>query len=218
MKDEDPQEAPPVAGKFASAVLRAVDAAIGALQRLRKRIEAPAEDEEAAHAGGTGAPGLDEAEPAGIAEPRPKTLRRRLLTVVMCILLGFVAGAWLAYRSFSRQLVSHEKLVERMRDDIQDSRKAETVSLKARDKCFDELAAYRQQAREAKEEIADCRSQAESLSQQVAGIQRPARPAARPAAAATNRPRAVEKSGTCATGGRDPAGSLLDCIEKFNRQ
>lgn len=214
MKDEEPQpdEDPPGPGRFAVAALRAVDAAIRALQKLRDRIAAPAEDEE------SGTSMLDGAATAEAEEPRPKSLLHRALIVLMCIVLGAAGGAWIAYRALSKRAVSQEKLIDFMRDDIEQSRKAEALSLKARDKCFDDIVAYRQQTREAKQEIADCQSQVESLSQQVAEPKRAERPASRPGPApATPSPRAAPRSGTCVTGGNNAAGNLLDCIEKFNR-
>jgi hypothetical protein len=226
MKDEEPQpdENPPGPGRIAVAALRAVDAAIRALQKLRERIEVPAEDQEDARSRGrSGASMLDEAASAEAEEPRPKTLLHRALIVLMCVALGAAGGAWIAYRALSKRAVSQEKLIDFMRDDIEQSRKAEAVSLKARDKCFDDIAGYRQQTREAKQEIADCQSQVESLSQQVAeqagaAPKRAERPASRPGPApATPSPRTAPRSGTCVTGGTNAAGNLLDCIEKFNR-
>jgi len=226
MKDEEPQpdENPPGPGRIAVAALRAVDAAIRALQKLRERIDAPAEDEEDARSRGrSGASMVDEAATAEAEEPRPKTRLHRALIVLMCILLGAAGGAWIAYRALSKRAVSQEKLIDFMRDDIEQSRKAEALSLKAKDKCIDDIAAYRQETSEAKKETADCRSEVESLSQQAveqrrAEPKRAERPASRPAPApATPGPRAAPRSGTCITGGENAAGNLLDCIEKFNR-
>jgi hypothetical protein len=221
-KAEDTDKAAPRPSVVSAAVLRAIDACLHALQRLRSRFEVPAEDKDAKRDGGRRSQSAPELAPATEeAAPHSKGFLYRALIVLLCLLLGSAAGATLAYRVFSKKLESHATVVERIEDELDIAKKEEARSVNLMAKFQKENAEFRLEVREAQREVEDYKRRIDELEKQQAAtkrIERPVSSSGRAAVpAATAKPRAPEKTGTCTVGPGNPSGSLSDCIDKFNR-
>lgn len=226
----DQEAAPQGSGKPARVALRAIDAGLAAIaagaaamQRLRNRIEPTGtEAEDGAAAGKRRRSGDDEAAASGapVAAPERKTLLHRFLIVVMCLLIGGVAGMLISHRNFSRQLDAQEKRLEFLQEDLKGARKDEMRILAEKRQLYRELAEQKTALNEARAEIEEHVSRIAELSRRVPesrGTTRPSdriRPTPAPVVA---QPRRAPKVGTCVTGTANPAGDLLDCIGKFNQ-
>lgn len=223
MMDEAPsqEEAAQGPGKLARAALRTIDAGQRGLQRLRERIEVPAEDAEASAEHGRRKASAVAAAPAAEPSPPPrKTLLHRFLIVVMCLLIGGVAGMLISYRGFSRQADAQKKQIDYLQDEIAQSRKAEARDLGAKLKLQKELTEYRHYLGEADQELKDYKQQIAELKARLApprSAAPPASPGGSGTAPTTARPRAAQKTGTCVTSAENPTGNVLDCVTKFNR-
>lgn len=222
MKEETPQEedAAPEEhkpGALATAALRAIDAGMRLLQRWRDRIDPPAGEGDVVEVA------EPEAAEAAVA-PVQKTLLHRALIVLMCLLIGGSAGGLFAYRGFSRALESHSAMVERLQEDLAESRKDETRSYNAKAKFQKEVLEYRKTQRETELELQTAKARIEELNRQLQGQKSDSRskPAAAPAtsrpAAAPAAPKApvARRSGTCIAGTANTAAELKECLEKFN--
>ena len=230
MTDEEPnqEEATQRAGILArmarraiDAGLFAIDAGLRALQGLRHRIEPPVADAEATGMRGKrNRPGGDE-PPAIVASPPPrKTLLRRFLTIVMCLLIGGVAGMLISYRGFSRQIESQQKRIDHMQDEITQALRDEARSLGEKRKLQREIVDYRDSLNEARQEITEHQRQIAELNAQLSTARQPVRAADRsgpPPKPVAAQPRTAPKTGTCVTGGANSTADLLDCISKLNR-
>lgn len=227
----DQETAPQGPGKLARAALRAIDAGLaaietgaGVLQRLRNRIKpTEAEGEDKTAEGKRRRSGDDEAAPIGapVAAPSRKTLLHRFLIVVMCLLIGGITGMLISHRSFSRQLDAQERRLEFMQDDLKGARKDEMRIVGEKHKLQNEVAEHQNALREARQEIEERLFQIAELNARLSVARNAVRPADRvrptpgPVAGQSRTP---PKAGTCVTGTANPAGDLLDCIGKFNRQ
>lgn len=227
MNDDAPnQEAAARPGMPARVALRAIDAGLRALQGLRGRVAPPASDEEGAERGSRRGQAAAVDEPAAVvatARPR-KTLLHRALIILMCLLIGGVAGMLISHRGFSKHLDSQAKRIDFLEDEVRQSRKDEARKLVAQRKLLKEITEYRDALSEAQDEAEELKRQIAELNARLT----PARDASRPlqsgpGAAPTTarpsvaRPNAAPKTGTCVTGTENPSGNLLDCIGKFNR-
>jgi hypothetical protein len=224
MKDEAPnqEEVTHHAGVLTTTALRAIDAGLGVLQRLRNRIEGPVADEEISRkGGGRGQTGGDEPPAIAASSPPRKTLLHRFLIVVMCLLMGGVAGMLTSYRGFSKQIESQANRIDIMQDEIKQSRTDEARNLHEKYKLQKEIAGYRNSLSEARQDVEDHKRQIAELNTRLSVTQEVGRPAdqgrraPKPVAIQARTP---PKTGTCVTGTANPAGDLLDCIGKFNSQ
>jgi hypothetical protein len=222
-KAEDREEAAPRPGLVTMTMLRAIDACLHALQRLRGRFEVPAEDERSGRDGGKRTQSTPQ-EPSAAEEaaPRPPGLLYRLLIMLICLLLGGGAGAFLSYRGLSKLVQARGAEVERLQDELDISKKEEMRSVNLMAKFQKENAEFRLQTREAQREAEDYKARIDELEKQMAATKRVERPAptGRRAAAPTaaTRPSAPLKTGNCAVSAGNPSVNLADCIEKFNQQ
>jgi hypothetical protein len=219
----DQDEAPKRPGKLAAAALRAIDACLGALQRLRKRFTVPAEDEDSSGQGGKRSQSAADQPPVVVAgAPGQKTLLHRALIVLLCLLLGGVGGALFSYRGLAKMLATRGAAIEQLQEEIDLSKKEEARSLNLTARYQKENSEYRQQSREAQREVENYKSRIEELGKELTAMKRVEAPAPRGArvapAAAPAKPSAPQKSGNCVVGTANPSGNLTDCIEKFNRQ
>lgn len=221
-KAEASDKAAPRPNVVKVALLRVIDACLGALQRLRSRFESPDQDEGSSRGGGKRSQSPDkEPPPAEEAAPRPQGLLYRVLIVLLCLLLGTAAGGLLSYRVLSQKLEAHATVVERMQDELDIAKKEEARSVNLMAKFQKENAEFRLQVREAQREVADYKSQVDELDKQLAATKRVERPApssgraANPVAKAA--PAVPQKAGDCAVGSANAVGNLANCIDKFNR-
>lgn len=223
MKDEVPNldEAEQGPGWLARLELRAIDAGLRGLHRLRGHIEAPVEDEaDSGQHGRRKSAASDEAPAPEAAAPPRKTLLHRFLVTVMCLVIGGVAGMLISHRGFSKHIESQQKQIDYLQDEVSLSRKAEARELGAKTKLQKELTEYRHYLGEADQEINDYKAQIAELKARLAPP-RSAAQAASPGRAGTPpvtaRLRAPQKTGTCVTSADNPTGNVLDCVSKFNR-
>lgn len=207
-----------IRGALTAAALRAVDAGLRTLQGWRNRIEPSVEEEDSRH-GRSRRGAVDEPAAVAVAVPQPRSLLRRALTVLLCLALGAGAGTFSAHRGFAQLLASRQAVIEFQQEEIDLAKKEEALNLNAKAKAQNEIADYRKRLREAQQEIEDQAGRIEELDQQVVAMKQRAERAAAPpplAVAARGRP-APRKTGNCVTGTTNAGGSLLDCIDKFNR-
>jgi septal ring factor EnvC (AmiA/AmiB activator) len=229
---EDNDKAAPSVGLVAAAVLRAIDACLRALHRLRRRFEAPL-DKEASPRDARGGSASGENSAAETAEdvPRQKPLLYRLLIIVICLLLGGITATLLAYRGFAKVIEARGTVIERLQEDVELSKKEETRSVNLTAKFQKENSEYRLQMRELQREADEYKTRIEDLNKQLTALKRvePPAPTARasaPVARAIARPNPAPspaaspppKTGTCAVGTGNLSGNLAECIDKFNRR
>ena len=208
--DKDEARQPP--GRAATLILRGIDACLGALQKLRKRFEPPVEEGAGGRAGQHGGAVAD----AAAAAPRRRGFLYRLLTVLVAFLLGAGGGTWVAYRGMARILDLRAAAVDRLRDELDVSRKEEGRSVNQMARFQRENGELRLQMREAQRQNEDDKVRIDDLEKQLAEAKRVARPATagHRAAAESGSP---PKSGRCAVGTGNPGADLTTCIEKFNQ-
>lgn len=208
-------------GALATAALRAVDAGLRALQRLRSRLEPAVVEEDAATARGRRKQPVSEEAPApAVPAPTAKSFLHRALIVLMCLLIGGVSGMLFSYRAFSRQLEAQQKRIDYLQDEDRLARKNETRNLGAKLKQQEEIAECRQSLSEVEQEVEGYQRQIAELKPQLPSTPSVGRPKSRNEVAAkalTAQPHIPQKTGTCVTGTGNPSGDLLDCISKFNR-
>lgn len=194
---------------FKAAVLRAIDACLRALQGLRRRLEAPVDEDE----GGRGARRC-EVEADATAETVPSRrigFLHVLLAGLVCLLLGAGAGTWGAYRGMAKIFELRTAEVDRLQDELEVSRKVQTRSVNQMARFQQENAEIRLKLLQAQRMRQDDQARIGDLQKQLAGTPRAERPTA-PAAA----PQAPPKAGTCAVGTGNAAADLTNCIERFN--
>lgn len=209
-----------ITGALTAASLRAIDGGMHALQRLRDRIEVPDDDESISRGDRRrGRSVVDEQPVAKAVEvSRSASLLHSTLVVLMCLLIGGVAGMLFSYRGFSKLLDSREAMIESMQDEIAQAKKEEALDLDAKAKYQRDLGEYRKQLRESQYAVEEYRSRVENLNSQLIAMQRANQPASRDGRAAPAARQALpQKSGTCVTGTTNLTGKLADCIDKFNR-
>lgn len=223
MKDEVPilEDAEQGPGRLARSALRAIDAGLRGLHRLRARIAAPGADEEgSADHGHRKSSAVDETPAPETSAPPRKTLLHRFLVTVMCLVIGGVAGMLISYRGFSKQIDSQLKQIDYLQDENRLAARNEVRNLDAKTKLQREIADYRAYLNEIQQESADYKRQIAELKARLAPPPSPARPAAKGGTAtapATARLRLPQKTGTCVTNTENPSDNVLDCISKFNR-
>ncbi len=208
---EPAEEARP--GIFARTALRAVDACLHRLQEVRDRIEPPPPEDARGERGRRGAAAEGKEAVRG---PRPHSLLRRVLTVVLAFALGAGGATFMAYRGFAQMVASQEALIDFQQEEIEGLHKQEAINVKARAKAQGEAADLRKRLREVQMEIEERDARIDQLDQQVIAL---SRRLARPTfAAGTAKPGTVpRKTGTCVTGTTNASGNVLDCIDTFNR-
>lgn len=221
MKSKDDQEASaaesePRPARLKKALLRAVDACSAGLQRLRNRIEPPLEESLRDHGRRNGAP---EAQ----APPRPKSLLRRTLIVVLCLLIGGNVGMLFSYRLLARSLDARAEVIDFLQERIADWQREDGRNRKSLAKCQEESGAHWKAAHEAQRQVDADKEKIDELEKRLASVKPVERPIAPPAArtpsartppAATARPL---KSGDCTTGATNAAENLAKCLDQFNR-
>ena len=209
------------AGMLVAAALRAIDAGVRVLQRLRNRFEAPVDDDDSLRAGAKRNRSVsDEPAAAAVAAPQQTPLWQRALIVLLCLLLGAGTGSLVSYRGFAKLLSSRDAVIEYMQDEIDKSKKEEVLNLNAKAKYQGEIVEYRKQLRETQQGLEDYKSQVEELSGKLAAMtraERPAPPSGNTATAAAAKPRAPQKTASCVTGTANLNGNLANCLDKFNR-
>jgi hypothetical protein len=221
-KAEDRDQAAPQPGVVTVTMLRAIDACLRTLQRLRSRFEAPAEEEGFSRGGGKRRQSGPQEPTAGEEPaPRPRGLLFRLLIMLICLLVGGGAGAYFSYRGLSKLVAARGAAMEQIQEELDIAKKEEARKVNLMAKFQKENAEFRLQMREAQREVEDYKSRIDELDKQLAAakrVERPA-PAGRRAAvpAASAKPRAPQKTGDCTVGTGNLSGNLTDCIEKFNR-
>lgn len=212
-------EHPHHGGMMAGAALRAIDAGLRALQRLRNRIEVPVEEDEDARHGrsrraGTLAAAIALELPVSPGAPPARSLRRRALTVLLCLLLGAGVGILLAYRGAAELLAARETMIEYQQEQIERGTRQEAVDLDIRSRQQNEIAVYRQRLRETQQEVDEQQSRIAQLDSELQAMKRVAQPAPRSAGGARAVP---QKIGNCVTGPTSTPAQLRECIDKFNR-
>jgi hypothetical protein len=212
-KNRERDDPAPSPGAVAKTAIRAIDACMGVLQRLRGRFE-PQSDGHGKHSQPEPTPVPETTE---AAPQRPSFLHRALI-VLLCLLIGAAAGAAISYRGLAIKLKEHAGVVERMQDEIDAAKKAEARNVKLMDRFQRENAEYRQQTREAGREAEEQKSRADQLEAQLAAkkhAEQPPPPSGRAAIAHPKaRPSAPPKTGDCTVGN---GSDLTKCIDKFNR-
>jgi hypothetical protein len=213
--DKDEERQPP--GRVATLILRAIDACLRALQKLRSRFEPPAEERGAAPgAGKRGGAASEESPAAAEAPPKRHGFLYRLLVVLACLLIGAGGGTWVAYRGMAKMLDVRAAAVDRLHDDLDIARKEQTRSVNEMTRFQKENAELRLQAIEARHETESDKARIDELEKQLAEVKHVERPAA-PGRHATVEPGSPPKSGRCAVGTGNPSADLTNCIEKFNQ-
>jgi hypothetical protein len=212
-KNRERDDPAPSPGAVAKTAIRAIDACMGVLQRLRGRFE-PQSDGDGKHRQPEPTPVPETTE----AAPQRPSLLHRALVVLLCLLIGAGAGAVISYRGLAIKLKEHAGVVERMQDEIDAAKKAESRNVKLMDRFQRENAEYRQQTREAERQAEEQKSRADQLDAQLAEKKRaeqPPPPAARTAIAHPKaKPSTPPKTGDCTVGN---GSDLTKCIDKFNR-
>jgi hypothetical protein len=212
----DQDKPAPHPGMMAATALRAIDACLRALRRLRRRFEVPAAEDDPVNVGST------EAEPT-FGTPRQKPLLHRALIVLLCLLIGSGVGAWLSYRRLAKMLDSRGTVIEQMQEELDLSKKEETRNANLTAKFQNENSNFRLQMREAQREVDEYKSRIEELNKQLTAMKRVEPAAAKPSpvvaakAKPSARPSAPQKTATCAVGTANLSGNLADCIDKFNK-
>jgi len=220
MQHEKPphDEAEPAAenrpGVFARTALRAVDACLHRLQGLRDRIEPPPAEDARGEKGRRGA--ASEAQVATPA-PRPHSLLRSVLTVMLAVALGAGGASFMAYRGFAQMIASQEALIDFQQDELDAAHKQEAINVNARAKAQNEAAELRKRLREVQQEIEERDARIDQLDQQVIALSRRLSRPAFAGASAARTGTAANRTGSCTTGTIDASGRVLDCIDKFNR-
>lgn len=213
--DKDEERQPP--GRVATLILRAIDACLRALQKLRSRFEPPAAERGAAPSAGKRGAVASEASPAPTeAPPRRRGFLYRLLVVLACLLIGAGSGTWVAYRGMAKVLDVRAAAVDRLQDELDIAKKEQTRSVNEMTRFQKENAELRLQALEARHETESDKARVAELEKQLAEVKRVERPAALGRRAAVE-PGSPPKSGRCAVGTGDPGADLTNCIEKFNQ-
>ena len=218
-KNRERDDPAPSPGAVAKTAIRAIDACMGVLQRLRGRFEPQTGGGEAPlDAGKRGQSGPPHAAETTDAAPQRPSFLHRALIVLLCLLIGAAAGAAISYRGLAIKLKEHTGVVERMQDEIDAAKKAEARNVKLMDRFQRENAEYRQQTREAEREAEDQKSRADQLETQLAEKKRAEQPPPPPGRVAIAhpkaRPSAPPKTGNCTVGN---GSDLTKCIDKFNR-
>ena len=225
--DQETEEDRP--GKLARVAVRVIDAGVaaieagsGALKRLRHRIEPSVAEEAGDEAGGKrNRSGNDQPDTVEVPEPAGKTLLHRFLVIVMCLLIGGVSGMLVSYRGFSRQLDSQSKHIDYMQDELKQSKADEARNLGEKLQLQRGIRGYEEALREARRESEEYKARIAELDARLPAARSAVRPADRSRSTprpVTTQPDAPPKTGTCVAGSTNPAGDLLDCIGKFNRQ
>lgn len=209
-REEDEEEAPAGGrrGALSALALRAIDACMRPLRRWRNRIEPPVEEGD----------GVEVAAPGADTAPVPKTLLHRALIVLMCLLIGGSAGGLVAYRGFARALESDSAMVERLQEDLAESRKDEVRSYNAKAKYQKEVLEYRKALRETELELHSAKTRVEELNRQLQALKPESRnkPAAAAGRSTAAKPPVPPKTGTCVAGAANTAAELQECLKKFN--
>lgn len=204
-----------------AAALRTIDGAVRLLQRARKRLDPPPDAEGSPHGGRKPDPTTTGDTGQVTAVPRSRGLLYRTLVLLACLLLGGGIGALITYRGLSKLHEGRELTIERLKDEVAQSKIDETRSLKIESRLQNAIADLRKQLREASQETADYKSQMEELNNQLLAAQRVERPLKRNARArgpAGSGAAAANRAGTCDAASGNAAADLTNCIKKFNNQ
>jgi hypothetical protein len=202
-------------------------ACIGVLERLRNRLQGPAEHEESSRKSAKTSPSAVNVQTApAAAVPRQKSFLHRALILLFCLVLGAGGGTLVSYRLFSTTLASHGAVIDQMQDEIDQSKKQEALNLNAKIKYQREMNEYRKTLIEAQQEVGDLKGQVkdykgqvEQLTNQLAATKKVERPAAKAGHAtlpAPVKPIVTQKTGNCVTGTTNAIENLTNCIDKFN--
>lgn len=211
------------------AELRIVDAISGFLDRLRKRIDSSSERSDAQD----DRKGISRARPDQVAEseatapPRPKRLVY-VLAFTLTLIVGAAAGGAYSYRMLSKAIDSNSMVVEKLRDELADLKKQDSLSRKElanRQRTIDTydkgIVRYLKEIEEYKTETAELRNQL-SAARSTASTTRKALSSregrSSQASAAAGQPARSPKAGTCIADPANIAASLGKCVEEFNRK
>jgi hypothetical protein len=210
------------AGAVSKAALRAIDACLHFLQKLRNRF-APS-DETGAHGDRRGQPDPKHAAAAEEAPAPRLPLLKLFLVALICLLAGGGAGVWFSFRTFSHRLGEHASVVERIQDELDAAKKEDARNVKLMDKFQRENAEYRRESREAQRESENAKGQVAEVEAQIETLKyenakrdvEVANEARRTTELAKQRvkQRSPQKTANCAVG---TAAEISECIEKFNR-
>jgi Tfp pilus assembly protein PilN len=228
-KDVDQSGSGPRPGALAQKGVQVLDACIGVLDKMRKRLQGTADLDESSSQSTKKSPhaaNVDSAPPT--AGPRQKSFLHRALIVLLSLLLGGGVGALVSYRIFSATIASHAAAIDQMQDEIDQSKKQEALNLNAKIRYQKEMNENRKALVEAQQEIEalkdkieDDKRQVEELTKQLAAtkkIERPPAKAGHAASPATAKRMAPQKSADCVTGTTNLTENLANCIDKFNRR
>lgn len=200
-------------GFFVSHALRAIDASLHGLQRLRNRIEPPVE-EEPRRRGGQQTTHPEELPPV-VGEPPAvrHSYVHAVLVFLLPLLLGAVAGTLFSYRGLARIVETQESMIDYLREQITQLEKEDARNSAAKIRYQKEVYEREKELRASREEIQDYKDRIGELEAQVAALKPP------PAVARGGRPApAMQKSATCAMDAANPAANLAGCLERFNRK
>jgi hypothetical protein len=215
MRDDraDSKQAVPHHDRGSPVALRAIDACVRALQRLRKRFEAR-EDEEA---GGGKPRGADTEPVVREAPPRRIGFLVGLLIVLASLLVGVAAGSWGAYRGMTTVLAARAVAIDRLQEEIDISKSEQARSVNQMIRFQKENAELRLHLLKARRESVDDKARIDELEKQSARAKRLERPPAadHPVGAASPR---SHTSGRCAVGTGSAGNGVAACIEQFNRK
>jgi hypothetical protein len=209
-----------------TAALRAIDGAAGVLQRLRNSLAPPSGTDVSSGDGGGRGQTLDERTPPTVAQ-RSRGLLYYSIVALVCVLLGGATGMLITYRGMSKLHQASELQIERLKDEIAQSRTDAARAAKVESKLQLSIFGMRKELRDAREEAADYKRQIDELKQQppaakrIERVERPSASANRsspmpagPKSGAKSDPQ--PKSGTCSAGAGSTTEDLINCIKKLN--
>lgn len=206
-----------------TAALRVIDAAANFLQQVRNRI-APSGAEDSSEGSEGGKRTLDERTPAPAAT-RTRGLLFYSLVVLLCVALGGGTGMLIAYRGLSRVNDAREMQIERLKNEIAQSKMDATRAAKTESKLQVSIFELRKELREAREEAEDYKSQIEGMkklpptARTVERAERQATRAHQPVPAPSGPKAAPQaKSGTCSAGAGNSTEDLVNCIRQLNNR
>lgn len=230
MKNEDTEAASAAAAPgrwhfIAVRELRAIDGLIGFFQRLRNRIEPPAEDADDFRRGRSrrhAEPHKEEPVPAAVIPTAPPRHGRWRGILIATAAMATGAGVGFAY-SYSLLLKSIETgavVIDDLRDQVKQLEKEDAMSAKVKDRYLRQATEAESKTTTCRETLAELREEADGLRQQIVLMQRqvPVAAAAPGAAAPARGGRPLRpRTNTCLAGGANTSGNLADCLGQLNR-
>jgi len=202
-----------------------IDAISGLLLRLRNRLVAVPGDSDGpgderrkreAHPG--------DATAAEVLAPRKPRRLMQFLFFMLVLTIGTIVGAAFSYRLLSKAIDSNRVTIERLRDELAEMKKQESLDLKQIARNQQMIRDYDQSVVGYLKEIEESKAQVEELRSQLnasKGVRRDAASQSRrssPGVTTAGKPAMAQKTGICTMDTAKDAASLARCIEEFNRK